>query len=102
MGSINLFVSDVLTDGPQRWLYGATMAACLAAAVPLVVRQRVGRWSTFGLMPTTRIREKVCLREAPSTHAPFTDVPALTDADSPAAPSSNSVCMTGRRAVDCR
>ena len=50
MGSINLFVSDVLTDGPQRWLYGATMAACLAAAVPLVVRQRVGRWSTFGLV----------------------------------------------------
>ena len=50
MGSINLFVSDVLTHGPQRWLYGATMAACLAAAVPLVVRQRVGRWSTFGLV----------------------------------------------------
>ena len=50
MGSINLFVSDVLRDGPQRWVYGATMAACILAAVPLVVRQRVGRWHTFGLV----------------------------------------------------
>ena len=36
--------------GPQRWLYGATMVACLLAAVPLVVRQRVSRWHTFGLV----------------------------------------------------
>ena len=50
MGTINLFVSDVLTDGPQRWLYGSTMAACLLAAVPLVVRKRVSRWPTFGLV----------------------------------------------------
>jgi diguanylate cyclase (GGDEF)-like protein len=50
MGSINLFINDVLRDGPQRWLYGATMVACLVAAVPLVVRQRVSRWPTFGLV----------------------------------------------------
>jgi len=50
MGSINLVVNDVLRDGPQRWLYGATMAACLVAAVPLVVRQRVSRWPIFGLV----------------------------------------------------
>ena len=50
MGTINLFVSDVLTAGPQRWLYGCTMAACFLAAVPLVVRQRISRWPTFGLV----------------------------------------------------
>jgi diguanylate cyclase (GGDEF)-like protein len=50
MGSINLFVNDVLRDGPQRWMYGATMAACIAAAVPLVVRQRASRWHTLGLV----------------------------------------------------
>jgi diguanylate cyclase (GGDEF)-like protein len=50
MGAINLFVSDVLRDGPQRWVYGATMVACILAAVPLVVRQRITRWNTFGLV----------------------------------------------------
>jgi diguanylate cyclase (GGDEF)-like protein len=50
MGSINLFVDGVLRDGPQRWLYAATMACCLLAAVPLVVRQRVSRGPTFGLV----------------------------------------------------
>jgi diguanylate cyclase (GGDEF)-like protein len=50
MGSINLFVDGVLRDGPQRWLYGATMAACILAAVPLVVRQRVSRGPTFALV----------------------------------------------------
>jgi diguanylate cyclase (GGDEF)-like protein len=50
MGTINLFLSDVLTDGPRRWLYGATMAACFIAAVPLVLRHRVSRWPTFGLV----------------------------------------------------
>jgi hypothetical protein len=49
MGSINLFVDDVLRAGPQRWLYGATMAACIAAALPLVVRQRVNRRPTYFL-----------------------------------------------------
>jgi diguanylate cyclase (GGDEF)-like protein len=50
MGTINLFVNDVLRDGPQRWIYGATMAACMLAAIPLLVRQRVGRRHTFGLV----------------------------------------------------
>ena len=50
MGAINLFVTDVLRDGPQRWVYGATMAACILAAVPLVLRQRITRWNTFGLV----------------------------------------------------
>jgi diguanylate cyclase (GGDEF)-like protein len=50
MGSINLFVTGVLRDGPQRWLYGATMVACILAAVPLVVRRRVTRGPTFGLV----------------------------------------------------
>jgi diguanylate cyclase (GGDEF)-like protein len=50
MGAINLFVTDVLRDGPQRWVYAATMAACILAAVPLVVRQRITRWNTFGLV----------------------------------------------------
>jgi diguanylate cyclase (GGDEF)-like protein len=50
MGIVNLFVNDVLRDGPQRWLYGGTMAACILAAIPLVVRQRAGRWHTFGLV----------------------------------------------------
>jgi diguanylate cyclase (GGDEF)-like protein len=50
MGSINLLVSDVLRDGPQRWVYAATMAACLVAAVPLVVRRRVTPRHTFGLV----------------------------------------------------
>jgi diguanylate cyclase (GGDEF)-like protein len=50
MGAINLFVSDVLREGPQRWLYGATMAALVVAAVPLLARRRVGRWHTFCLV----------------------------------------------------
>ena len=50
MGSINLFVPGVLRDGPHRWLYAATMACCILAAVPLVVRQRVSRGPTFGLV----------------------------------------------------
>jgi diguanylate cyclase (GGDEF)-like protein len=50
MGTINLFVNDVLRDGPQRWIYGATMAACVLAAVPLLVRQRASRLHTFGLV----------------------------------------------------
>ena len=50
MGSINLFVDGVLRDGAPRWVYGATMAPASLAAVPLVVRQRAGRWRTFGLV----------------------------------------------------
>jgi len=50
MGSINLFVDGVLRNGPHRWLYAATMAACVLAAVPLVVRRRVSRGPTFVLV----------------------------------------------------
>jgi diguanylate cyclase (GGDEF)-like protein len=50
MGSINLVVNDVLRDGPQRWLYAATMVACLVAAIPLLVRRRISRWPIFGLV----------------------------------------------------
>jgi diguanylate cyclase (GGDEF)-like protein len=50
MGAINLVVNDVLSEGPQRWTYAATMAALVLAAVPLVVRRRAGRWHTFGLV----------------------------------------------------
>jgi diguanylate cyclase (GGDEF)-like protein len=50
MGSINLFVDGVLRDGAAKWVYAGTMAACIAAAVPLVVRKRAGRWDTLGLV----------------------------------------------------
>jgi diguanylate cyclase (GGDEF)-like protein len=50
MGSTNLLVNDVLREGPQHWVYAATMAALVVAAVPLVVRRRVGRWHTFCLV----------------------------------------------------
>jgi diguanylate cyclase (GGDEF)-like protein len=50
MGSINLLVNDVLREGPQRWVYAATMAALVVAAIPLVVRRRVGRRHTFSLV----------------------------------------------------
>jgi diguanylate cyclase (GGDEF)-like protein len=50
MGSINLVVNDVLRDGPQRWLYAATMLACLVAAIPLLIRRRISRWPIFGLV----------------------------------------------------
>src|SRR3712207_6132626 len=50
MGTVNLFVDDVLREGAPRWVYAGTMALCMAAAVPLIVRQRAGRWGTFGLV----------------------------------------------------
>jgi diguanylate cyclase (GGDEF)-like protein len=50
MGSINLVVNDVLRDGPQRWLYAATMLACLVAAIPLLIRRRISGWPIFGLV----------------------------------------------------
>jgi diguanylate cyclase (GGDEF)-like protein len=50
MGSINLFVNDVLREGPQRWIYGATMLACILVAIPLLIRQRVSRRHTFCLV----------------------------------------------------
>jgi hypothetical protein len=50
MGTINLFVNGVLREGAPEWLYGATMALCVLAAVPLVVRKRASRGHTFGLV----------------------------------------------------
>jgi len=50
MGTINLFVDGVLRAGAARWIYAATMAACIACAVPLIVHKRAGRWHTFGLV----------------------------------------------------
>jgi diguanylate cyclase (GGDEF)-like protein len=50
MGTVNLAVDGVLRDGAARWMYGGAMALCMVAAVPLVVRRRVERWHTFGLV----------------------------------------------------
>ena len=50
LGALNLPLDGVLRDGPARWVYAATMALCLVAAVPLLVRRRAGRWTTFGLV----------------------------------------------------
>jgi diguanylate cyclase (GGDEF)-like protein len=50
MGSVNLFVDGVLREGAPRWVYAGTMALCMAASIPLIVRQRAGRWGTFGLV----------------------------------------------------
>jgi diguanylate cyclase (GGDEF)-like protein len=50
MGTLNLLVDGVLRDGAPRWVYGTAMLLCIAAAVPLAVRKRAGRWQTFGLV----------------------------------------------------
>ncbi|WP_233492440.1 diguanylate cyclase [Blastococcus sp. TF02A-30] len=50
MGSANLLVEGLVHDGVRRWLYGGAMLLCVVAAVPLLVRQRAGRWQTFGLV----------------------------------------------------
>ena len=50
MGSVNLFVDGVLREGAPRWVYAGTMVLCMAASIPLIVRQRAGRWGTFGLV----------------------------------------------------
>jgi diguanylate cyclase (GGDEF)-like protein len=50
MGGVNLFVDGVLRDGAPRAIYAATMAACILAAIPLIIRRRAGRWGTFGLV----------------------------------------------------
>jgi diguanylate cyclase (GGDEF)-like protein len=50
MGLVNLALDGVVRDGVMRWTYGATMTALVLTAVPLVVRRRVGRWQTFGLV----------------------------------------------------
>ena len=51
VGLLNLSVDGVLHDGPARWVYGRTMALCLAGApAPWRVRRRVGARTTFGLV----------------------------------------------------
>jgi diguanylate cyclase (GGDEF)-like protein len=50
MGTVNLFLDGVLRDGAPRAVYAGTMALCMLAALPLIVRQRAGRWGTFGLV----------------------------------------------------
>jgi hypothetical protein len=55
------------------------------------------RWSTFGLMPTTKTRENVCLRDTLSVHALSTEVPA--HAESHAAKRNKKACAMSRRSV---
>jgi diguanylate cyclase (GGDEF)-like protein len=50
IGTAHLFVDGTLHQGATRSSYTAAMAACLVAAVSLAVRQRAGRWQTFGLV----------------------------------------------------
>ena len=50
VGTANLFVDGTLHQGATRTSYTVAMAACLVAAVSLAVRQRAGRWQTFGLV----------------------------------------------------
>jgi diguanylate cyclase (GGDEF)-like protein len=50
MGTVNLFLDGVLRDGAPRAVYAGTMALCMLAALPLIVRQRAGRWGTFALV----------------------------------------------------
>ena len=50
MGLSNLLVDGVLRDGAPRPIYGTAMLLGMAAAVPLAVRRRAGRWQTFGLV----------------------------------------------------
>jgi diguanylate cyclase (GGDEF)-like protein len=50
MGTSNLFVSGVLSESPERWVYAATMVLLVLMAVSLVVRQRAGHRQMFGLV----------------------------------------------------
>ncbi|WP_345771996.1 GGDEF domain-containing protein [Geodermatophilus sabuli] len=50
VGSVNLFVDGTLHEGATRTFYVVAMVACLVAAALLTVRQRAGRWTTFGLV----------------------------------------------------
>ena len=50
LGTFNLAVGGVVRDGAAHWVYVATMALCMLAAVPLLLRERVSRWQTFALV----------------------------------------------------
>ena len=49
-GSLNLAVGGVVRPGAPHWFYAATMTLCMLASVPLLLRQRAGRWPTFALV----------------------------------------------------
>ncbi|MGY1730599.1 diguanylate cyclase [Geodermatophilus sp. SYSU D01045] len=49
-GLVNLALDGVVREGATGVTYGASMAACVLAAVPLIVRRRIGLWQTFGLV----------------------------------------------------
>jgi diguanylate cyclase (GGDEF)-like protein len=55
IGTAHLFVDGTLHQGATRIAYTAAMAACLVAAAALAVRQRAGRWQTFGLVVLTEV-----------------------------------------------
>ena len=50
LGTFNLAIGGVVRDGAAHWFYVATMALCMLAAVPLLLRERVSRWQTFALV----------------------------------------------------
>jgi diguanylate cyclase (GGDEF)-like protein len=50
LGMVNLFVEGMLHAGRVPWIYGGTMALVITAALPLAIRERAGRWHTFGLV----------------------------------------------------
>jgi diguanylate cyclase (GGDEF)-like protein len=55
IGTAHLFVDGTLHQGATRIAYTGAMAACLVAAAALAVRQRAGRWQTFGLVVLTEM-----------------------------------------------
>ena len=50
LGSLNLAVGGVVRPGAPQWFYAGTMTLCMLASVPLLLRQRAGRWPTFALV----------------------------------------------------
>jgi diguanylate cyclase (GGDEF)-like protein len=50
LGILNLTIDGVVREGAARGIYAATMTLCMALAVPLVLRQRAGRWATAGMV----------------------------------------------------
>jgi diguanylate cyclase (GGDEF)-like protein len=67
LGSLNLAVGGVVKDGAPRWVYVATMALCMLASVPLLLRERVSRGQTFALVllgDLIYVVVVLCLRDA--------------------------------------
>jgi diguanylate cyclase (GGDEF)-like protein len=50
LGSLNLAAGGVVRAGAPHWFYAGTMTLCMLTSVPLLLRQRAGRWSTFTLV----------------------------------------------------